>query len=161
MKNKIKPYILPMAIAIAIPVAVGLIAALITKDSMNVYGELNLPPLSQPSLLFPIVWSILYVLMGVSSAIVYLKGGDSERLRRALTLYAVSLVLNFSWSIVFFTAQLYAAALLVLIALLYFIVRTIFAYREIFAPAAYLQIPYALWVAFAGYLNFAIWYMNR
>ena len=160
MKNKIKPYILPMSVSVAIPVAVGLLAAFLTKDSMNIYGELNLPPLVPPSILFPIVWSILYLLMGVSSSIVYLKGGDSERLRQSLTLYAVSLVLNFSWSIVFFNAQLYSVALLVLVALLYFIVRTIIAYREISPIAAYLQIPYALWVAFAGYLNVGIALLN-
>ena len=160
MKNKIKPYILPVSVSVAIPVAVGLLAAFLTKDSMNIYGELNLPPFAPPSILFPIVWSILYLLMGVSSSIVYLKGGDSERLRRSLTLYAVSLVLNFSWSIVFFNAQLYSVALLVLVALLYFIVRTIIAYREISPIAAYLQIPYALWVAFAGYLNVGIALLN-
>ena len=160
MKNKIKPYILPVSVSVAIPVAVGLLAAFLTKDSMNIYGELNLPPLAPPSMLFPIVWSILYLLMGVSSSIVYLKGGDSERLRRSLTLYAVSLVLNFSWSIVFFNAQLYSVALLVLVALLYFIVRTIIAYREISPIAAYLEIPYALWVAFAGYLNVGIALLN-
>ena len=157
----IKPYILPYSVAIAIPLTVGIISAALTKDSMNIYGELNTPPLSPPSIIFPIVWTILYILMGVSSAIIYInREKNPESAKKGLIWYGASLALNFSWSIIFFNLQAAFFALLVLIALLYTIIRTILEYRKVKPVAAYLQIPYALWVAFAGYLNAGIWLLN-
>ncbi len=159
--DKIKPYILPYSIAIAIPLTVGIASAALTKDSMDVYGELNAPPLAPPAFLFPIVWSVLFILMGISSAMIFTKKErNPEAAKRGLIYYAVSLVLNFTWSIVFFNLQASFFALLVLIALLYCIVRTILEYRKVWPAAAYLQIPYALWVGFAGYLNAGIWLLN-
>lgn len=162
MWKKINAYISPYSVAIAIPLTVGIIAAALTRNNMDIYGQLKTPPLSPPAILFPIVWTILYILMGVSSAIVYL---DREKNRRAvkkgLTYYAVSLVLNFAWSIIFFNLEAAFFALIVLITLLYCIVRTIIEYLKVKPLAAYLQIPYALWVAFAGYLNAGIWLLNQ
>lgn len=159
--NKIKPYILPYSIAIAIPLTVGIASAALTKDSMDVYSELNAPPLAPPAFLFPIVWSVLFILMGISSAMIFTsKERNPEAAKRGLIYYAVSLALNFAWSIVFFNLQAAFFALLVLIALLYCIVRTILEYRKVWPVAAYLQIPYALWVGFAGYLNAGIWLLN-
>ena len=159
--KKIKPYILPYAVAIAIPMTVGLISAALTKDNMNVYDKLTTPPLSPPGILFPIVWTILYVLMGVSSAMVYIdKDKNPAAAKKGLIWYGVSLILNFLWSIIFFNMQAAFFALLVLIALLYTIIRTILDYRKVNPVAAYLQIPYAIWVAFAGYLNVGIWLLN-
>lgn len=162
MWKKINSYILPYSVAIAIPLTVGIIAAALTRNNMDIYGQLKTPPLSPPAILFPIVWTILYILMGISSAIVYL---DREKNRRAvkkgLTYYAVSLMLNFAWSIIFFNLEAAFFALIVLLALLYCIVRTIIEYQKVNPLAAYLQIPYALWVAFAGYLNAGIWLLNQ
>ena len=159
--NKIKPYILPYSIAIAIPLTVGIASAALTKDSMEVYSRLNSPPLSPPSWLFPIVWTILFVLMGISSAMIYTKRDKNpEEAKKGLTYYAVSLVLNFSWSIIFFNLQAAFFALIILTALLYCIIKTILEYRKIWNIPAYLQIPYALWVLFAGYLNAGIWLLN-
>ena len=159
--DKINPYILPYSIAIAIPLTVGIASAALTKDSMDVYGELNAPPLAPPAFLFPIVWSVLFILMGISSAMIFTKKErNPEAAKRELIYYAVSLVLNFTWSIVFFNLQAAFFGLLVLIALLYCIVRTILEYRKVWPAAAYLQIPYALWVGFAGYLNAGIWLLN-
>ena len=159
--KKIKPYILPYSIAIAIPLAVGTASAALTKDNMNVYSKLNTPPLSPPAFLFPLVWTILYILMGVSSAMIYTRReSNQDAVNKGLTFYGVSLVLNFAWSIVFFNFQAAFFALLVLIALLYTIIRTILEYRKVWPQAAYLQIPYAIWVAFAGYLNAGIWILN-
>ena len=161
MWNKIKPYILPYAVAIAIPMTVGLISAALTKDSMDIYSELNTPPLSPPSIIFPIVWAILYILMGISSAMIYLdREKNPEAAKKGLIFYAVSLVLNLSWSIIFFRLQAAFFALIVLLALLYCVIRTILEYRKVKPLAAYLQIPYALWIAFAGYLNAGIWILN-
>ena len=159
--KRIKPYILPYAVAIAIPLTVGIVSAALTRGNMNIYEKLNTPPLSPPSILFPIIWTILYVLMGISSAMIYTnRERNPEAAKRGLIWYGVSLVLNFSWSIVFFNLQAAFFALLVLIALLFTIIRTMLEYRKVKPIAAYLQIPYAIWVAFAGYLNVGIWLLN-
>lgn len=159
--NRIKPYILPYSVAIAIPLAVGLASAALTRGNMDIYEKLNTPPLSPPGFLFPIVWTVLYVLMGVSSAMIYIdKEKNPDAAKRGFIYYGISLVLNFAWSIVFFNLQAALVALVILILMLYFIIRTILEYYKVKPIAAYLQIPYALWVAFAGYLNVAIWLLN-
>lgn len=159
--NRIKPYILPYSVAIAIPLTVGIASAALTKDSMDVYGELNTPPLAPPGAIFPIVWTVLFILMGISSAMIYVdKEKNPDVAKKGLTYYAISLALNFAWSIVFFNFQAAFFALLVLCVLLYTIVRTILEYRKLKPIAAYLQIPYLLWVIFAGYLNAGIWILN-
>ena len=161
MWKKIKPYILPFAISIAIPLGVGLFSALLTKDNMNIYGEINTPPLSPPSWLFPIAWTILYILMGVSSALIYInKEKNPPEAKRGLYYYALSLVANFLWSIIFFNLGAFLFALICLGILLYLIIKTVISYYNVSKIAAYLQIPYVLWVAFAGYLNAAIFILN-
>ena len=157
MLRKIKPY----AISILIALAVGGLAAFLTRNSMDLYSEIITPPLAPPSILFPIVWTILYILMGISAAMVYKTRTDSQRgVISALTTYASSLVVNFAWSIIFFNLEAFLLAFIWLLFLLYLVIRTIVSYKPINRVAAYLQIPYAVWVAFAGYLNFAIWILN-
>ena len=161
MWNKIKPYILPYSIAIAIPLAVGTLSAFMTKDNMDIYSQIIKPPLAPPGWLFPIVWTVLYVLMGVGAAMIYMKQyEEKENVRKALGYYAMSLVVNFGWSIIFFNMRVFALAFIWLILLVYLIVRYIIIYFKIDRIAAYLQIPYAVWVIFAGYLNFAIAVLN-
>ena len=158
---KIKPNILPYAVAIAIPLTVGTISALLTKDSMGVYGELNSPPLAPPGWLFPIVWTVLFVLMGVSSAMIYLHlQRNPQDAKRGLIFYAASLAVNFSWSIVFFNLQAAFLALIVLALLIYLIIMTVFNYRKVWPIAAFLQLPYLIWTLFAFYLNAGIWLLN-
>ena len=159
--NKIKPYILPYAVAVAIPMTVGIIAAALTRDSMDIYDTLKVPPLAPPGILFPIVWTILYIIMGVSSAIIFINRNQlPDEAKKGFIWYGVSLILNFSWSIIFFNLQASFFALLVLIAMLVTIIKTIIDYYKVMPLAAYLQIPYVLWVAFAGYLNAGIWLLN-
>ena len=161
MWKKIKPHLGKTLIAIAIPLGVGALSALLTRNSMDIYGELNTPPLSPPSILFPIVWTALYILMGVSSLLVYnRRETDPSAARQGLTYYAASLVVNFAWSIIFFTAGALIFAFVWLLFLLYLIIRTLLCYRKVSPLAAYLQIPYVLWVAFAGYLNAAVAILN-
>ncbi len=161
MWEKIKPYIRIYIIAIAIPIGVGLLSTFFTKDNMNIYEELIVPNIAPPALVFPIVWTVLYTLMGISSAMIYSKRiTDTAEVRSALTTYAISLVINFAWSIIFFNANAFLLSFLWLVLLLYFIIKTIIEYRRISPIAAYLQIPYALWVIFAGYLNIAIYFLN-
>jgi tryptophan-rich sensory protein len=150
------------AIAIAIPLAIGGLSALLTRGNMQIYSEVQTPPLSPPSILFPIVWTILYILMGVSSAIIWAnREKNADAAQSGLAAYALSLAFNFAWSIFFFNFRWFGFSLVWLIVLWILILVTILQYRKISPLAAYLQIPYALWVAFAGYLNAGIWWLNR
>ncbi len=161
MWEKIKPNLKLFIIAIAIPIGTGLLSALLTKGNMDIYENLIVPNLAPPALVFPIVWMVLYTLMGISSALIYKrKFTDTMAVRQALTTYGISLVINFGWSIIFFNANAFLLSFLWLLLLLYFIVKTILEYIKIEPLAAYLQIPYALWVIFAGYLNIAIYLLN-
>ncbi len=156
MIKKIFSYV----VGIAIPVVVGLLSALLTKDSMDIYKTIVQPPLAPPGILFPIVWSVLYVLMGVSSTLVYNDEADKREKRIAFTLYALQLVANFFWSILFFNQRLFLASFVLLVLLWALIIGMIIRFYKINKPAALLQIPYLLWVTFAGYLNLAIYLLN-
>ncbi len=161
MLDKIKKYILPYSVGIAIPLAVGTLSAFLTMGNMDIYNSITVPPLAPPSWLFPIAWTILYVLMGISSVMVFLKRElFPEDVRRGLYAYGVSLVLNFGWSIIFFNAGAFLFAFIWLCVMLYYIVRTVIFYLKADKLAAFLQVPYVLWVMFAGYLNFAIFLLN-
>ena len=148
-------------LSVLLALGVGGISALLTMDSMDIYGQLKTPPLSPPSILFPIVWSALYILMGISAARIYLANAEKSRKQNALAVYFVSLLFNFGWSIFFFNLRAFLFSFFWILALLFFILKTVVLYREIDRPAAYLQIPYALWVAFATYLNCGIYFLNR
>ena len=162
MKTKTKKKIKTYSIAIAIPLAIGALSALLTKNSMDIYENINQPPLSPPSILFPIVWSVLFILMGVSATIIYsYKKEEPDSVRDALIVYAISLFFNFFWTIIFFNMQAYLFAFIWLIALWILIILTINAYKKISPLAAYLQIPYLIWVTFAAYLNLGVYVLNR
>ena len=158
MWQKIKPYVISIALALG----VGTLSALLTRNGMALYEDIVAPPLAPPAFLFPVVWTLLFVLMGVSAAIVYTdKAATPKDRESALATYAASLLVNFTWSLIFFNLRAFLAAFLWLLLLLFLIVKTILAYRKIDPVAAYLQIPYAVWVTFAGYLTLAIWLLNR
>ncbi len=157
MWKKIKPYI----IAIAIPLAVGVISALLTMGSMDIYEEINTPSFAPPSILFPIVWTVLYILMGVSSAMVYTQRKNNyKEARLGLTAYGISLFFNFFWSIIFFNLRAFDISFFWLLAMLFFIIKYTASYYKINKAASLLQIPYILWTVFAGALNYAIWMLN-
>ena len=156
--SKVKPYI----ISVLISLATGGLSAFLTRNNMDLYSEVATPPLSPPSILFPIVWTVLYILMGISAAIIYNTKTDSpDEKARALFVYAVSLFVNFCWSIFFFNMRMFLFSFIWLIILWVLILKTILGYSKINRVAAYLQIPYLVWVTFAGYLNFGIWFLNR
>lgn len=158
MFKKLKPYIISIAIALA----VGGLAAFFTRNSMDIYKTIDRPPLSPPSILFPIVWTILYVLMGISAALVYNKKGvNYNQVSVSLSVYAISLFLNFWWSIIFFNARMYLFAFVWIILLFISVALTIYKYWSISKPAAILQIPYLLWIIFAAYLNLGIYILNK
>ncbi len=156
MSKKVKSYI----VAIIIPLIVGGAAALLTRDSMDIYKTVRQPPLAPPGILFPIVWSILYILMGVGSALVYNSDGDKTEKRIALVVYGIQLVVNFFWSIFFFNERLFLFSFVWLLLLWGLVLAMIFRFWKLNETAALLQIPYLLWVTFAGYLNLAIYLLN-
>ena len=126
---------------------------------MSTFEAVKKPPLSPPPWLFPVVWTLLYTLMGIASYLV----ASSDKIYRsksALTLYAVQLAFNFLWSIVFFNLEAYWFAFIWLVLLWILILITTVLFYRISKSAGYLMIPYLLWVAFAGYLNFAIALIN-
>ncbi len=152
-----KTYIISVLIALG----VGGLSALLTSGNMSLYEEIVTPALSPPSILFPIVWTILYILMGVSAAIIFntTKAPTSQR-AEALFTYIISLAVNFFWSIIFFNMRMYFFAFVWLVLLWVLILKTILEYHQINKLAAYLQIPYLIWVTFAGYLTFSIFLLN-
>ena len=155
-KQRIKVY----AIWILLTETVGALSALLTKNSMEIYSSsIVQPPLSPPGILFPIVWGILYALMGVSVARIYLTEASAER-SRGINLYITQLVVNFFWSLIFFNAQAFGFAFLWLLLLWLLVLWMILTFRKKDPIAAYLQIPYLLWLTFAAYLNAAVWYLN-
>ena len=143
----------------AIPLAVGGLAALFS-GGMGSYKIMNQPPLSPPGWVFPVVWSILYLLMGEASYRILQSGADKEKVRGALIAYGVQLALNFIWPLVFFGAQAYLAAFFVSLTLWIAILATLRRFAAIDETAGNLLIPYLLWVTFAGYLNFGVFLLN-
>ena len=155
--KKYKSYFISVAIALG----TGGLSALLTMKNMEIFDMVKKPPLSPPAILFPIVWTILYILMGISAAFIYEKRNESpDKVREALTTYASSLIVNFSWSIIFFNLQAFFVAFIWIILLLFLIIITLVKYYSIDKKAALLQIPYLIWVAFATYLTLGIMLMN-
>ena len=148
-----------LLIALAIPLAVGGLATLLS-GGMGDYRQLVQPPLSPPGWVFPVVWTILYLLMGYSSYRVYYAGKSQAFTERALKLYAAQLFVNFLWPIFFFAFRWYLVAFIVLLVLWVLILLTLRAFTAIDETAGDLLIPYILWVTFAGYLNLGVYFLN-
>lgn len=150
----------PLIISIAIPLAVGGLSALFTQGSMKDFEKVSQPPFAPPASLFPIVWSILFVLMGIASYLVYTSQASSEQIQKALIAYGIQLAVNFFWSIIFFNMKAFLFAFLWLLLLWVLIIVTMALFCRIRRSAMYLLIPYFLWVTFAVYLNFGVYRLN-
>lgn len=149
-----------LLIAVAIPLVVGGLAALLTSGSMDLLEMVEKPPLSPPGWLFPVAWTILYILMGVASYLVWQTTGSPRLRQQALRLYGLQLVVNFVWPLLFFNLQWYVVAFLWLVLLWVLILLTLLAFRRLSPVAGWLLVPYLLWVTFAGYLNLGIAILN-
>ncbi len=144
----------------AIAVGVGALSGLLSRKAMQeVFPLLEKPPLTPPPVVFPIVWTALYILMGVGMAMV--KNKDEAGSASAERLWWIQLALNFAWTLVFFPAQAFLAALALLVLLFGLVVAMASAFGKFSRPAALLQIPYIVWLLLAGWLNAGIWYLNR
>lgn len=148
-----------LAINILIPLLVGGVSALLTGDNRSFYRTIERPSFAPPGFLFPIVWTILYILMGISSYLIYESG--SEDRKKALITYGIQLAMNFAWSFFFFCFRAFLFSFIWLVLLWIAIIVMIVQFAKINRVAAYLQIPYLLWVTFAGVLNFAIYLLNK
>jgi len=148
-----------LLICLAIPLAVGGLSALLS-GGMSDYETLVKPPLSPPGWLFPVVWSILFLLMGYASYRVLTANAPKEEKRKALIVYGAQLALNFLWSPVFFGLGWLLVAFFILVALWILILITGNLFSQIDKTAGTLLLPYLLWVTFAGYLNFAFVLLN-
>ena len=155
---------LNLIIAIIIPLVVGILSSFITKDAMISFNAMKKPPLAPPGILFPIVWSILYVLMGISSYIIFeYYGKDDANLKlknKCLLIYAIQLIFNFFWSIIFFKFKIYFVALAWLIFLWILVLILIIESKKINRVGSMLLIPYLMWMTFAAYLNIGIAILN-
>lgn len=154
MKIKLKS----LAFFVGTALAVGGISALVSMNGMKEYAKLNKPFLSPPEILFPIVWTILFILMGIGAYRVF--ESKCENMKKALTLYFVQLGVNFFWPILFFDFKAFFGAFLWLLLLWILIFAVIKQFFKCDKLSGYLLIPYILWVTFAGYLNFMVYLLN-
>ncbi len=147
-----------LLIALAIPLAVGGLSALLS--GMGGYGDLNRPPLSPPGWVFPVVWTILYLLMGYASYRIYTSDAPKKMKTGALKLYFAQLAVNFLWPLIFFGLEWRLLAFWVILLLWVLIYFTIKRFGQIDEIAADLLLPYILWVTFASYLNLGAYILN-
>ena len=148
-----------LVIAIAIPLAIGSLAGFFTASSVNGwYTTLVKPSFNPPNWLFAPVWTSLYIMMGIAFFLVWKSNVPVKE--KAYLFFGLQLILNFFWSILFFSMHALGVALIEIILMWVCILLTIVSFYPISKPAAYLLIPYLLWVSFASVLNFSIWKLN-
>jgi tryptophan-rich sensory protein len=157
MKEKWKVYM----IWILIVEAVGALSGWLSREGMMIYSETIIqPPLAPPGWLFPLVWTLLYALMGIGAARIWL-APDSQERRRGLNLFVAQLIVNFFWSLIFFNLQTFGFAFIWLLLLWGLVVWMILTFYQVEQLAAWLQLPYLVWLTFAAYLSGAVWIINR
>ena len=159
MKKKIRwPALI---VSLAVPLGLGGASAALTKNGMRAFQAMAKPPLTPPQWVFPVVWTALYILMGIASYLVYVSDASEPRRERALSLYAIQLLMNFAWSIIFFSMRAFLAAFVWLLVMLFVIVAAAVRFRCIDRRAGSLMLPYAAWVVLAAYLNMGVYVLNR
>ncbi len=146
-------------VSIGLALVVGALSGLVSMSGMKEFAELKQPPLSPPGWLFPVVWTALYTLMGISAARVYL--ANTIDTKPALIIYAVQLLVNALWTPIFFQLELRLVAFVWLLILLGLVVVMTGKFKKVDTLAGNLQFPYIIWLLFAGYLNLAVFILNR
>ena len=146
--------------SLIIPLSVGAVAGMFTSQSVPTwYASLNKPSFSPPNWVFGPVWTTLYILLGISFFLIW-KENPSKQRNLAITVFAIQMLLNFAWSFIFFYFHLIGAALIEIILLWISIVAMIYLYCKIKPIAAFMNIPYLLWVSFASILNAGYYFLN-
>lgn len=141
------------------PLLIGACSAFLSSDAMKEYATLNKPFLAPPAIVFPIAWTILYLLMGIGAAIIYTQEKTQYR-SIGLALHGAQLILNFFWSLIFFNMKAYMFAFICLIILWLIVFSMLQNYKQISSTAFFLNVPYIVWLTFAGYLNLAVAILN-
>lgn len=149
-----------LILCLAIPVLTGVLSATITSSSMKAYASMNKPPLSPPAIVFPIAWTILYLMMGLALYLIVTTPSDKNLKGTAVLLFTIQLIMNFMWSIIFFKWGQYLAAFIWLIIMLCILIICAFRFYDINRSSAYLLIPYIVWLVFASYLNMGSFILN-
>lgn len=159
-KKKIR--IFPLIISIAVPLLIAGMVNFLLPDTKAIYNSLSKPIFAPPAEIFPIVWTILYILMGISSYMVYVKKFENIDVSSALFVYEIQLLLNCLWSFLFFGLRLYGVSFIELVILFAFVVLTVVRfYKKAGKKSAILLMPYLIWLVYAGTLNFYIWMLNE
>lgn len=139
---------------------VGVLSGLLSKDGMEQYMQtVTQPSFAPPPVVFPIVWAILYALMGIGMARIWLYGAVPEKFT-AQNLFLVQLILNFFWPLIFFNAMAFGFAFAWIILLWIVVLAMLLAFRKQDRLAGLLQLPYLLWISFAAFLTFTVWMQN-
>ncbi|MBQ3325564.1 tryptophan-rich sensory protein [Candidatus Saccharibacteria bacterium] len=152
-------------LCIAVPLGGGFLISLLTMNAMDKFGAMKQPPLAPPAWLFPVAWSILYILMGIASYLIWHAGfkgkkSDKSTAKCALILYGVQLVCNFAWSPIFFNMGQYWIALAILAIMWILEIIILVKVRKLSMSAFWCLMPYLLWTTFAAYLNISIAILN-
>lgn len=153
-----------LILCILVPLGGGFLISMLTRDAMGQFDTFKQPPLAPPAWLFPVAWTILYILMGVASWLIYLASAKNKKGcacgKAALVVYGIQLALNFAWTPLFFNAGLYWVAFVVLMAMWVLEVVLIIKAFKLSRAAGWCLLPYLIWTTFAAYLNVAIAILN-
>lgn len=150
----------PLLICLGIPLAVGALSAWLSAGNMRNFASIRQPPLAPPAWLFPVAWTVLYLLMGLASYLIVTANAPQKVKQNALFPYGLQLIVNFFWSPLFFNARAYLLAFIWLLLLWILILATLLRFRRIRPVAGWLLLPYLAWVTFAGYLNLGVYLLN-
>ncbi len=150
-----------LLISVGIAELVGLLSGIFAGNSGAIYKTLELPPLAPPGWVFPVVWTILYALMGIAAYLISQSTADQKQIQNALRVYGIQLFVNFMWSIIFFNLQWLGFSVVVILLLDLLVIFMILLFYRINKCAAYLLLPYLAWILFATYLNIGIYYLNK
>lgn len=150
-----------LIVSLLVPLAIGGVSSLLTNDAMKQFHFFNKPPLSPPEWLFPIAWTILYVLMGLACYYVIRSDAEKSRKTKALLFYGLQLVMNFFWTLIFFNASEFLFAFIWLMLMWVVILITTVQFFKADRRAGVLMIPLCLWTTFAAYLNLGIYILSR
>lgn len=156
-KDRLSIYVIWIALA----EAVGLLAGILSRNGIELYSDTVIKPLlAPPPILFPIVWTVLYALMAVGAARIYMSKDNIAR-KKGMNLFIAQLIINFFWPLIFFNTQAFGFAFSWLMLLWTLVLWMTLVFRKVDCVSALLQIPYLIWLSFAAYLNLSIWLINR
>ncbi len=147
-------------LCILVPLFVGQLSSSLTSENIPILEQLNKPPFFPPNIIFPIVWTALYILMGIASYLVLTANVDSSDIIDGISAYILQLIVNFFWSIFFFNLQAFLFSFVWIVLLWILVALTIYNFSMVSKTAAYLMIPYLVWITFAGYLNLGVFLLN-